>query len=588
MKKQYCVDDDDEDVGVVAVHPRFRDVSPVRLQIVGGAVNSRLYCGAVEGLAASAAGLVEAFLVEFYRCKFCHFTCGLKSIICSHLQNSHHHLPLSCLGEASEGGGADELDGASKQSEDDEENMNFLLPMYGMLGNMSPPPCDISTDGGLPVAHTCEVSTLFEGEEEESSIFPLRGGSVELSIHPPATQEEMAQSAHLMTLGLCRIANARPPPPLPPPPAPPTRFDQPCPQPDSCPQQPPPLDNLMESVVDQGPRARAEPLHRQSLQCLLCPLTLSSKCLLDIHERSHQANPNTGGFSCPCCRQEENSWEGLELHWTNHYRKKKRRRRGEETRKKEENNKKQKRTVCQRAFHNAAQEVEDAAHLTVRGRHHTRNTQSDGCRGLQKQTGLPDSQTIPAQGPGGVATLTTPSPRWKKTGRAEDKQKNKATHSSTKETKDFCCSLCHRTFSSKLTLRRHLGVHSGDKTFSCPHCAYSSRLKASLLQHLRTHTGEKPYRCAQCSYASIDRSSLLRHSRTHTQEKPYSCQHCSYSSIQKKSLDLHARRHHTGEVFQCPLCHYSSPDRQLLLRHTRKHHSSSQYAAGCQKRAAAV
>uniref|UniRef100_H3CBM3 C2H2-type domain-containing protein n=1 Tax=Tetraodon nigroviridis TaxID=99883 RepID=H3CBM3_TETNG len=81
----------------------------------------------------------------------------------------------------------------------------------------------------------------------------------------------------------------------------------------------------------------------------------------------------------------------------------------------------------------------------------------------------------------------------------------------------------NQKFSSKLTLRRHMGVHRGDKPFSCPHCSYSSRLKASLLQHLRTHTGERPFGCPECAYASIDRSSLLRHYRTHSQEKPYRC-----------------------------------------------------------------
>ncbi|KAI4786765.1 hypothetical protein KUCAC02_036914 [Chaenocephalus aceratus] len=133
-----------------------------------------------------------------------------------------------------------------------------------------------------------------------------------------------------------------------------------------------------------------------------------------------------------------------------------------------------------------------------------------------------------------------------------------------------------RSFSSPLTLRRHLGSHGGEKPFSCPHCSYCSRLKASLLQHLRTHTGEKPFRCAECSYASIDRSSLLRHCRTHSQEKPYSCTHCDYSSIQKKSLDLHARRHHSGEAFPCRQCSYSSPDQQLLQRHTRRHHGNTE------------
>uniref|UniRef100_A0A672MG59 C2H2-type domain-containing protein n=1 Tax=Sinocyclocheilus grahami TaxID=75366 RepID=A0A672MG59_SINGR len=66
--------------------------------------------------------------------------------------------------------------------------------------------------------------------------------------------------------------------------------------------------------------------------------------------------------------------------------------------------------------------------------------------------------------------------------------------------KEFCCNLCDKKFSTKMTMRRHMGIHQGDKPFKCPHCHYCARLKASLIQHLRVHTGEKPYKCSQCSY----------------------------------------------------------------------------------------
>ncbi|XP_008299952.1 uncharacterized protein LOC103372161 [Stegastes partitus] len=317
------------------VKQRYHDISPVTLQVVGGAVSSSLYCGEVEGLLGAAGGLVESFLVELYRCKLCQFTCGLKASISSHLLLRHRPPALTYLGGSGEGGGAGgreevglqrgaspyqlDLNEESKQSDEDED---FLL--YNMLDNMSPPTCDISTEGGLQVAHTCEVSTLFE---EESSIFPLKRGSVDLScpIDPPATQEQMAQSAHLMTLGLCRISAAKP---LPPPPS----TSSPVPPP----ADPPPLTD--------GGRTPTPPSGRRRLPCLLCPLTLPSRRLLDVHVRSHRAG---GGFSCVCCRRMADSWEELRPHWS--LCRRRREDQGDRKRKK-----KKRAAVCRRTFRNTS------------------------------------------------------------------------------------------------------------------------------------------------------------------------------------------------------------------------------------------
>ncbi|XP_028284266.1 zinc finger protein 850 isoform X2 [Parambassis ranga] len=535
------------------VDQRFCDITPVTLQVAGGAVSSTLYCGEVEGLLGVAGGLVESFLVELYRCKLCQYTCGLKAHISSHLLVRHRTPTVNDVrgSEDREEGGEEaglqqgaspyqmDLNSESKQSDEDEE---FLL--YNMLDNMSPATCDI-TEGGLQVAHTCEVSTLFE--EEESSIFPLKRASVDLScpIDPPTTQEEMAQSAHLKTLGLCRISTPKPPPPAPPSLSP--LIQQPPPPDGDDPSNLPQSDIQREGGAD-GQQARSPSSRRQRLPCLLCPLMLPTRHLLDIHISSHQA---PSGFRCVCCSWMSESWEELELHWRSHCRRKRRKGRRLEERKKMK-------TVMKNTSQKALQSY---------------NLHSDEQRGRLsgraegKALKHPDSQSSRSQAGSLQGVMET--------GLKTRLQKHKPSTSQT----DLCCSLCHRLFSSKLTLRRHLGVHGGEKPFSCPHCSYSSRLKASLLQHLRTHTGQKPYRCAECPYASIDRSSLLRHCRTHSQEKPYRCQHCDYSSIQKKSLDLHARRHHTGEVFPCQHCEYSSPDHQLLRRHVHRNHAASQQAA---------
>nr|XP_043891956.1 zinc finger protein 271 isoform X2 [Solea senegalensis] len=513
----------------------YHDISPVTLQLVGGAVSSSLYCEEVEGLAEGAGPLVESFLVELFRCKLCQFTCGLKSAIDSHLVLTHRAPALTYVGGANDVEGPDngaemrvqqgtspyqlDLKGESKPSDDED----FLL--YNMLDNMSPPTCDISTEAGLQVAHTCEVSTLFEGEE---SIFCLKGTSMDLScrIDSASTQEEMAQSAHLMTLGLCRISSTRPPPPPPPPP----NLSS------SSPAQPP------EDSTHLPQTQRRASSGRRRLPCRLCPATLASRHLLDIHTRSHRA---TGGFGCICCSWTAHSWAELEPHWRSHCMRRGRSR---------------KRRRSEGPTRGSSLVTADRGRGLLNGR----------AEGKKVDQTFSQSDATVLAGSGPQHTLLQSHGHKTRRGKKINKEEEKV------ERLGFCCTLCQRKFSSQLTLRRHMGVHSSEKPFICPHCSYSSRLKASLRQHLRTHTGEKPYKCTVCSYASIDLSSLLRHQRTHSKEKPYRCELCDYSSIQKKSLDLHARRHHTGEAFPCRRCDYSSPDRQLLLRHIQRHHASSQ------------
>lgn len=142
----------------------------------------------------------------------------------------------------------------------------------------------------------------------------------------PASQEETAQSAHLMTLGLCRISAIRPPP-LPPSSSPPT-------------QSPIPPDNpthLQDGGAHDGPKAPPP-----NLLCLLCPLTLPSQRLLNVHIRSHRA---AGGFGCIRCSLTADSWEELEHHWRNHSSRRRKRRRKQEQ---QEKKKKKAMMVCQR------------------------------------------------------------------------------------------------------------------------------------------------------------------------------------------------------------------------------------------------
>ena len=166
----------------------YQDIPPVILRLAEERVSSRLYCSSAEGLEARVSSLVEVFLVEVYRCRVCQFTSSIKASICTHVAETHDLGPLTCLEkddcESSDCGleveesedlnqndASYDLDGElhTKDGEDHMdhmglERMSFLLPMYGMLQNMSPQSCDMglssNSEGSLHVGETCEVSTV--------------------------------------------------------------------------------------------------------------------------------------------------------------------------------------------------------------------------------------------------------------------------------------------------------------------------------------------------------------------------------------------------------------------------------------------
>ncbi|KAI1902095.1 hypothetical protein AGOR_G00041180 [Albula goreensis] len=328
----------------------FQEIQPVMLRLPEESATSRLYCSTAEGMEARVSTLVEAFLVEVYRCRVCQFTSSLKARISTHVAERHDlgracH-PLSCLGKDDNEGldmdvgvGDGELDSSSshygleddlhpgaKDSEDHMglERMSFLLPMYGMLQNISPQSCDIglssNSDGSLHVAHTCEVSTLFEEEgegedEEESTDFQMEdSSSVELpgplscpvgSVGSEVQDEEMAQSAHLMSLGLCRISSIKC--------LPRSRTPEPSSavashqgKRDHSPDQKQPrpaLCDARKSSDDMG------------LSCVLCHMDLASRNLLEVHLKCHDGRR---GFRCPRCGWVSESWPEMECHWRSH------------------------------------------------------------------------------------------------------------------------------------------------------------------------------------------------------------------------------------------------------------------------------
>ncbi|XP_051872688.1 zinc finger protein ZFP2 [Pristis pectinata] len=620
----------------------FQNVHPVPLHLSEETTTSSLCASNMEGIESEFKNFVEVFLVEVYRCKICAFTSSLKLKMNSHIEGLHKPkandqtskkmTDASHTEDDTSYNAELDMDSETKAGEDiivdNLERMSFLLPMYGMLHNISPVSCEMGLGGRSDHLHapdTCEVSTLFEGESESFQLDgtpPAASGQQSSPVVPSVCEDDdEAQSEHLMSLGLCRISNSNKVHTV--------NSGNHYQNVDS--------DRVIRKKLKKKKRSENRPfsevgssqteLKNEHYSCRLCKLDLKSKDVYNLHVACHDG---VASFKCIHCSSCTTEWKMMQKHLKSH------------------NAERWSYccSFCNKVFtRQNSWKLHEVTHQqqpglfycstcpsfytseTVRDLHsacHTEGafkcTQCDFTdeawsevykhlcnheNSIKTHKCLECDQSFVR-----IVELNEHLAKHKEArsilchlcGRTFKcrRQKNKhyrQVHRKTQEkrrvnengplsrrhkekepriqkkkvSKEFACNICTRKCSSKLALQRHMGTHTGIKPFHCQHCDYKTRLKASLIQHMRIHTGEKPFKCTICQYASIDASSLRRHSRTHSTEKPYKCQLCSYSCIQKKSLDLHVRRHHTGERFGCHFCDYSSPDKQLLQKHLKKH-----------------
>ncbi|XP_060950742.1 zinc finger protein 287-like [Limanda limanda] len=81
--------------------------------------------------------------------------------------------------------------------------------------------------------------------------------------------------------------------------------------------------------------------------------------------------------------------------------------------------------------------------------------------------------------------------------------------------KNYCCSLCGRTFGHAGDYKKHSRVHTGEKPYCCSVCGKSFSQSGYLTVHLRYHTGEKPFGCSHCGKRFSHSSNLKKHQQTH-------------------------------------------------------------------------
>ena len=152
-----------------------------------------------------------------------------------------------------------------------------------------------------------------------------------------------------------------------------------------------------------------------------------------------------------------------------------------------------------------------------------------------------------------------------------------ATHSKPASDGSLVCQKCKSNFSSARQLRLHIdSVHHKKRNFLCSFCGYSASSRSALKLHTRKHTGDKPFTCDTCQYSSSDHNSLRRHKMRHSGLRPYNCPYCPYSSIQSTTYKVHLKNKHAIEdvsniLYQCKQCDFKTLKENIYLAHVVLH-----------------
>ncbi|XP_035712300.1 gastrula zinc finger protein XlCGF7.1-like [Folsomia candida] len=158
------------------------------------------------------------------------------------------------------------------------------------------------------------------------------------------------------------------------------------------------------------------------------------------------------------------------------------------------------------------------------------------------------------------------------------------------------CDLCHRVYSTRCHLRRHIVTVHGSKErprFPCGFlgCGKTYLTPDGVSHHMKIEHAENPTRfpCTLCSKEFKTREQLEAHISTHTTEKAYICSTCGRSFCHRTTMKNHEVTHlekSTRRSFKCESCHQTFLRRSNLQQHVQVVHETQRNhpCAFCDKR----
>ena len=120
--------------------------------------------------------------------------------------------------------------------------------------------------------------------------------------------------------------------------------------------------------------------------------------------------------------------------------------------------------------------------------------------------------------------------------------------------KAYTCAKCDQSFGYLYVLRKHLvNVHDGVKSstqdkrkssnevYTCDQCYKEVTSKQSLKKHIELHTAQKTFKCSECNECFSSKDYLSKHKWKHTDR--YMCEECGRTFDGSSHLNTHLKMH---------------------------------------------
>ncbi|XP_004536224.1 zinc finger protein weckle-like [Ceratitis capitata] len=111
----------------------------------------------------------------------------------------------------------------------------------------------------------------------------------------------------------------------------------------------------------------------------------------------------------------------------------------------------------------------------------------------------------------------------------------------------FICEVCEKGFKNQSRLRNHMEIHSNNK-HTCGECGLQLNSRVTLNRHMLVHSDVMSHKCDYCGREFKRAKTLKAHLILHSGLRPYSCDFCDRTFANGANCRTHKKKSHPEEL----------------------------------------